>query len=255
MKMTSSTRVVIAMLLVAGLAAAFWMELLSPKKEEAKKLGAEVTKIEGELAQHRSEVSTALEARQRFPVNYQQLVVLGKAVPGDDQTPSLLVQLHRIAARNHVKFVEIELSEEGGSAVAASEESSAPTSTPTSLVPPTEVAAATLPLGASIGPAGLGVMPYKLTFTGSFFKLAKFIEGLDALVKTEDKKAADHLDVNGRLLTINSFSLKGFPVMEAEFSITSYLTPPEQGVTAGATSAGPAPTEATPASTTTGGTP
>jgi Tfp pilus assembly protein PilO len=252
MKMTASTRLVIAMVVIAGLAAAFWMLLLSPKKDEAKKLGTQVTKLEESLSQHRAEVRTAVEAREQFPTNYQQLVVLGKAVPGDDDTPSLLVQLHRIAKRSRVEFLDIKLSEGGGEA--PSEESPSAGSTPTSLVPPTEVAASTMPLGASIGTAGLGVMPYELTFTGRFFKLADFIKGLDSLVKTENKKG-EELDVNGRLLTINGFSLEGFPTLTGKFSITSYLTPPEQGVTAGATPSGPATGEATPASTTTGGTP
>ena len=125
-----------------------------------------------------------------------------------------------------------------------------------SLVSPTEVAASTMPLGAAIGPAGLAVMPYTLTFTGDFFTLANFIKGLDSLVKTENEKLA----VDGRLITVNGFSLKPdpdkeFPALEATFSITTFLTPPEEGVTAGATPTSPAPAEATPASTTTGGTP
>ena len=99
-------------------------------------------------------------------------------------------------------------------------------------------------------------MPYTLTFTGDFFTLANFIKGLDSLVKTENEKLA----VDGRLITVNGFSLKPdsekeFPALEATFSITTFLTPPEEGVTAGATPTSPAPAEATPASTTTGGTP
>jgi Tfp pilus assembly protein PilO len=98
-------------------------------------------------------------------------------------------------------------------------------------------------------------MPYELTFTGDFFHIADFIHGLDSLVKTQNAK----VDVYGRLITIDSFSLAadsegGFPMLEAKFTITTYLTPPsEEGVTAGATPEAPA--TATPASTTTGGTP
>ena len=87
------------------------------------------------------------------------------------------------------------------------------------------------------------------------FKMADFIKGLDSLVKTKNQNVA----VTGRLLTINGFTLEpdkstGFPQLEGEFSVTTFLTPPEQGVTAGATPTSPAP-EATPASTSTGGTP
>jgi Tfp pilus assembly protein PilO len=259
MKLSSSNRLVIAMLLVAALAVAFWMLLLSPKRDEASKLGTQVTQLKEKLAQHRSEVNTAIEARAEFPVNYQQLVVLGKAVPGDDDTASLLVQLNKIAKNTKVTFEEFTL--EAGNGTEEATPPPAPAAegsggTPASLVSPTEVAASTLPLGASIGPAGLDVMPYALTFKGDFFKLADFIKGLDSLVKTENEKLA----VNGRLLTVNGFALEAdperpFPALQGKFSVTTYLTPPEQGLTAGATPSGPAPAEATPASTTTGGTP
>jgi hypothetical protein len=75
-------------------------------------------------------------------------------------------------------------------------------------------------------------------------------------VRTTNLKVA----VNGRLITVNSFSLSpspdgGFDKLSASFSVTTYLTPPEQGVTAGATPAGPATATATPASATIGETP
>src|SRR5262249_39590828 len=46
-----------------------------------------------------------------------------------------------------------------------------------------------LPLGASIGPAGLNVMPYDLTFNGSFFDVADFIGGVDSLLATKKTNA------------------------------------------------------------------
>ena len=257
----STNAVVVAVLAVAVLAIGFWMLLLGPKRDEASKLGADVEKAKASLTQHRAEVAQALEAREQFPVNYQQLVVLGKAVPGDDDTASLLVQLNRISERAGVSFRTLSLDAAKGE-VPASSPASAPEApstegaagSPASLTSPTEVAASTLPLGAAIGPAGLGVMPYTLTFTGDFFHLADFIKGLDSLVKTQNERVT----VDGRLLTINGFSLApqrstGFPALEATFSVTTYLTPPEEGVTAGATPAAPA--TATPAATTTGGTP
>jgi hypothetical protein len=35
--------------------------------------------------------------------------------------------------------------------------------------------------------------------------------------------------------------MSGFPNVEANFSVTTYIVPPEQGIAAGATPAGPAP--------------
>lgn len=250
----SSGRLILAILAVAVLAVAFWILLLSPKREEADKLGAEVTKLQSSLAQHRQEADSAAEARQDFSVNYQQLVVLGGAVPGDDDTASLLVQVNRIAESTGVKFTNLQLA-----ASSAGEEAAPVAPAVGSSVTPasaTEVAASLLPLGAAVGPAGLAVMPYTLTFDGDFFEIADFIKGIDSLVKTTNGQVS----VDGRLITLDGFSLAaspkgGFPSLEAKFAVTTYLTPPTQGVTAGATPEAPAAETATPVATTTGGAP
>ena len=252
-KLSSPKNAIVAgVLAVALVAGAFWVLAISPKREEVSKLESQVEQVKGSLAQHQAEIATAEQARQDFPAEYQRLVVLGKAVPGGDETASLLVQLNHIADHSHVRFSTLTLSSDGGGE--SSESSTPPASSSGEPVSPTEVAAATLPLGASVGPAGLAVMPYELDFTGGFFHVADFIKGLDKLVETESEKVT----VDGRLMTINGFSLQaapqgGFPTLEATFSVTTYLTPPGQGLTAGATPESPAgASEATPAATTTG---
>lgn len=258
LQMTAASKAIFAMLIVAALAVAFWVLALGPKRDEAKKLGGQISGLKSSLATHHAEVTEAEDAREEFPVNYQQLVVLGKAVPGDDDLASLLVQLNAIAARSKVRFSDFTLSASGGGsaplpAPAPQGSGATPASSPVS---PTEAAASLMPLGATVGPAGLAVMPYELAFSGSFFKLADFIKGLDSLVKTTNEQ----VDVSGRLITIDSFSLEaepnfGFPRLEAAVEVTTYLTPPNEGITAGATPAGPGSGTATPASTTLGGTP
>jgi Tfp pilus assembly protein PilO len=252
--MRGNNRLILAMLGVVVLAGAFWMLLLSPKREESSQLSEKVETARATLAQHEAEVQTALTAKQEFARNYGQLVVLGKAVPADSETASLLVQIQEISERSGVRFEEISLDAEGGESAAAP--APAPAAEPgAETASPTEVAASTLPLGASIGPAGLGVMPYTLNFTGNFFQISRFINGLDELVKTTNSK----VNVDGRLITVNSFSLsptgEGDAELKAAFSVTTYITPPEGGVTAGATLAGPETATATPASATTEGTP
>lgn len=251
-------RLLIAVLAVVVLAGAFWMLLLSPKREEASKLGKQVEKLEASLSQHEAEATNALAAKKEFPANYSQLVVLGKAVPADSETASLLVQVQGISERAHVRFEEISLESEGAEAApaAAAPEGEAGAAAG-ELVSPTEVAASTSPLGASVGPAGLLVMPYTLTFSGNFFHIADFIHGLDNLVKTTNSKVS----VDGRLITVNSYTLTPVPdspKLQASFSVTTYLTPPELGLTAGATPSGPTPgtlATGTQASATIGGTP
>jgi Tfp pilus assembly protein PilO len=251
----STNRLIIVMLAVAALAGAFWMLALSPKRKEASELSTQVSQAHEALSQHQSEAAQAEEAERQFPRNYEQLVVLAKAVPGDDDAASLLVQLNRIAEASDVRFQTLSLNGSGESEAGSGLPAPAPEEAGAAPASPTEVAASTLPLGAAIGPAGLAVMPYELTFSGDFFHIADFIQGLDSLVKTENEK----VDVYGRLITIDGFSLaasqSGFPELEATFTVTTYLTPPSQGVTAGATPEAPAPATATPAATTTGGTP
>jgi len=248
MKMSASNRLIAAMLAIVVLAIGFWMLVLSPKREEASKLGTEVTQSRASLSLHQEEVDRAQAARAQFPAAYEQLVVLGKAVPSDDESASLIIELNRLARDSKVRFETLALVAGGGeSAPSASAEESAS---------PTEVAASLLPLGATVGSAGLAVMPYDLTFKGTFFQMADFIQDLDSLVKS---KNAD-VDVTGRLITINSFKLNpdqsvGFPKLEASFSITTYVLPPEETATAGATPAAPETVTGTPAAATVGETP
>lgn len=254
--MSGNNKIIVAMLGVAALAVAFWMLLLSPKRDEVSKLDRQIAKQEESLAVHRAEIQRGLEAEHTFPREYQQLVVLGKAAPAEDETASLLVQVNRIADDAHVRFQTIVLNgESGGESEEGETEAPSGEASPASYPSPTEVAASKLPLGASIGPAGLAVMPYQLTFQGSFFHIADFIHGLDSLVKTTNSQVR----VTGRLITISGFQLsadqsRGFPYLQAEFTVTTYLVPPEQGVTGGATPTSPEPSTTT-VSTTTGGTP
>jgi Tfp pilus assembly protein PilO len=253
LEMNTTNKTVLAALVVAALAVAFWVLEIGPKRDEAGKLDAKAERLRGSLARHRAEIAAAEQSRKRFPVEYQRLVVLGKAVPGDDETPSLLVQLNQIANGAGGTFQNIKLSAAGGEGESTAASPPGGEGKPAS---PTEVAAALLPLGATVGPAGLAVMPYEVTFNGNFFQIADFVGGLDSLVKTNDNA----VKVDGRLVTIDGFSLtsdpeKGFPDLQASFALTTYLTPPGQGAAAGASPEGPGGATATPAATITGGAP
>ena len=117
---------------------------------------------------------------------------------------------------------------------------------------PTEATAALTPLGSGVGPAGLPVMPYDLSFSGGFFQIADFLQELDQLVHSRHGKVS----VNGRLLTVNGFALspsessatpsstpgggaRATKTLTVDLSVTTYLTPADQGLTGGATPSGP----------------
>jgi Tfp pilus assembly protein PilO len=251
--MKTSNRLIVTILAVAALAIAFWVLALSPKREEASELSAEAGQLRVTLSEAQAKAVEAAAAKREFPADYRHLVVLGQAVPTGDETSSLLIEMGSIANKTKVSFSNIQLEGSGETSTAATAptESSpapaapaAPGSVPAAAtVPPTEAAASLLPLGAKIGQAGLGVMPYTLTFSGNFFQIANFIKGIDSLVHTGGQSVA----VDGRLVTINGFSLstetgeEESHRLDASFAVTTYVTPPEQGLTAGATPSSPAP--------------
>ncbi len=272
--MSSANRIIVVMLVVVALAAAFWLLLLGPQRQKADDLSDQVDHAKASLAESQSQAAEAAAARREFPADYQQLVVLGKAVPESDDTSSLIAELNTVSGRSKVRFNGIAIGDSAGSATATS--SAAPTPAPSTPAPstppsgdtasgssaavpaaatvvPTEAAAALLPIGATIGTAGLGVMPYDLSFSGDFFHVADFISGLDSMVHTK----GTHVAVDGRLMTLDGFALNGdpdlgFPHLDATFAVTTYVTPAAQGITAGASPSGPsaAPGAVTPASTT-----
>jgi Tfp pilus assembly protein PilO len=259
MKLTSSTRVIVAIFVVVGLAVVFWMALLSPKRKEADELGTQVENLKATLAVSQGAAAEAEQARREFPQNYRQLVVLGKAVPAGDETASLLVELSSISEQTETDFEGIELSSTAGSEEAPPPEPevAAPTeeggeeeaSVPAATVAPTESSVASMPIGATVGPAAFPILPYKLAFQGSFFDVADFIEELDGFVHTEDPG----LKVDGRLVTIDGFSLTpqdedsgGSSRLKANFAVTTFLVPSDQGLTAGASEAGPTEVAVTP---------
>jgi len=248
--MSTDNRTLLLVIPVIAALVAFWFLVISPKQDEAKKLESEVASLQSAVQEQEAAVVAGMEARTQFPGDYHRLVVMGKAVPVDDDTASFLVQVNEIAGSSGVSFRAIKASQGGSDAVAA-----APPTTP---APATESAVALLPIGATVGSAGLPTLPYELTFRGTYFQVADFMAGVDRLVKTRQKNIA----ADGRLVTIDGFTLTAdetspYPVLKATMSVTTYVTPSNQGLTAGASPAGPSavapPT--TPASTTTAATP
>lgn len=247
--MKSKDRNILIGLAVAGLLVAFWVVMLSPKRAELSELATEVSELEVSVADAEQRAVLAEQAKTTYSENYHRLVVLGKAVPENDDAASLLVQTAALAEQAGIHFKKLDLVEGGGELPApVAAETTAdppaeggvapPAATPTT-APATEASAATLPIGATVGSAGLPVMPYDLSFEGDFFDIADFMARLDAQVQVPGKGP-----VNGRLITVDGFALtgddnKGFPYLDASLHVTTFVTPPDQGLTAGATEVAP----------------
>ena len=101
--------------------------------------------------------------------------------------------------------------------------------------------------GTATAPAGLSTVPLELEFVGDFFKLSDFFHDIKRFVAVTNEDVL----VSGRLLTVEDIKWASdaeiFPKIRAEITATIYLSPKEQGVTAGASPAGPTETAPTPA--------
>ena len=188
-------------------------------------------------------------------------------MPADDDVASLVYQLNHASQDAHIDFRSIKLNSSGASAPVAapaaaqaaavasadgqnSSSGSSTTSTSSSTTPPssstpaagvpaTQSAAAGLPPGSTVGSAGFPTMPFSFVFDGSFFNMEHFFNGLQRFAVMN----GDSLTVRGRLLTVDSFALTasrfGFPKVKASINATAYLVPQSEGLTGGATPAGP----------------
>jgi len=258
--MRSNDRVILIVLPLLALCAAFWFLLIAPKRQEATDLQTEIDSTQTSIDAAEQQIATAEQARQDFPKTYGELVELGRAVPEDDDQATLVYDMSEMGEANHLDFRSFTvvpgattaappppapLATDADAAAQSEEqvqnvEDQAAGVTPTAAA--TEAAAALLPIGATVGPAGLPVTPYQFTYNGSFFDVADFLSDIDGTVTTKTGEPVVH----GRLMTIDGFSLTGdkftgFPSVEANFSVTTYIVPPGQGISGGATPAGPAP--------------
>jgi Tfp pilus assembly protein PilO len=253
--------------------------VISPKRQKASELNDQIDQLHASISQQQQVASFAEQARKDFPRYYGRLVVLGKAVPQQADTGSMLVQLNTVAGENHVDFRSIDLGTDAASAgtgtsatstptASAASNSTAPAGTATTPstgttgstgsttgtastataaaapVPATESSAAALPIGATVGPAGLGILPYTLKFNGGFFDISSFIGGVDNLV--QPTSSGVRVTPDGRLFTVDGFSITGglagpTPKLKADFAVTAYSTPSNEGLTLGASPSGPAP--------------
>lgn len=242
----STERVITIVLGAVAALAAFWFVLLAPKLHQESDLKAQVTSLTASATSAEQTALTGVQEQRSYHANYAKLVRLGKAVPAEADTPSFLTQVSGISNRAGVVLGGLTLSPDTSAATVAP-----PAPTTTTTVPATETSVALLPLGASVGPAGLAVMPYDVTFSGDYFETANLLGGLDSLVHLQKGKGSSDFTeprVSGRLVTINSFSLTAQSVaggsssssaLDGTLSMTTYLAPPDQGLTGGATPTAP----------------
>ena len=261
--MTARDRTVLLIVGALVMIAASWFLLLSPVRKDNAALDAKVAAAQARVTAAKGLAAEGARAKSAYAADYATVSRLGKAVPADDDIPSLVVQLDGAAKSARVDFRSLALAAGTGAPTPAATTAAAVASVattpgaaatgttgatgatgPAGPVAATQAAAATLPPGAVVGTAGFPTMPLDLAFTGSFFKLQDLLARLDRFTRVRDER----IDVRGRLLTVDGFSLaaspKGFPNMQASVRATAYLLPSGEGLTGAADPKAPAGTAA-----------
>jgi Tfp pilus assembly protein PilO len=219
---TKNKTLLIAVVATAAAMAAFWFLALAPKREEAAALNDKIAVKETELATAQATLAGYKKSKDNYGGNYATVVRLGKAVPEDDDIRSLLVQLDAEAGGTNVDFRTVEI---GGAAAGAA------------------------PADPAASPAGFETTGFAFTFKGTYENLQQFMARMERFVNLRNEK----MNVTGRLLRLETIDMQvdalGYPRIIARIAGKSYQVPETQGLTAGATPAGPsgATTAATPA--------
>ncbi len=230
--MTGRDRIVVMVLGVLAVLAGFWILVVSPERNKADKLGAQVSTAHGELSSAEAALASARAAQAQYPTAYASVVSLGKAVPPQDEVPSLIYQLEHASSSKHVDFASISVGTEGSSSSSKTASSSQ------------------VPAAAA---AGFTQLPFTFIFNGTFFDLEHVFTQLNGFAL---RNAAHELAVRGRLLTVQSVKLSQVPQTTNEgqktgateltgsITATAYVLPAGQGLTPPS----PAGSAATPAS-------
>jgi Tfp pilus assembly protein PilO len=190
----------IAVLAIVGLA---WMMVVSPERKKAHEAAAEVEAAQSKLTAAHSQLGNARAAQAKSAVGSATIAQLGKAVPTDKEVPSLIYELTHASKQQNVELSSITA-------------------------------------GSNVAPevTGFTQVPFKFTFTGSYFHLANMFRRLSDLTTRTSSGA---IKANGRLVTIQSIGLTSSTSalnapLTATVTATVYALPPEQGG-AGATPA------------------
>jgi Tfp pilus assembly protein PilO len=268
MTLTDRDRKILMALIPLVVIGAYWFLLLAPKREEAATVRDDLAQAETVRDTAQQKASGLAGAKASYSADYATIIRLGKSIPTSVDMPSLLVQLDRAARGTGIKFTDIKAGERtasalptggtpvggAGSPAAAGAPPAASGAGQTAQNAGNAVAGANAASGAADGTAGaagtgapgLETIPLDFEFRGSFFDLADFFHRMKRFVRV----ANDKIVIRGRLMTINAFTFdttSGFPLIKATVNATVYLAPKAQGVDAGGTPQGPAPSTGTPA--------
>jgi hypothetical protein len=223
--MSGRDRIIAMVVGVLVIVAAGWVLLVSPERQKATKLNAQIASAQGEVSSAESQLSEARAAQAKYSDAYAAVVNLGKAVPPSQEVASLIYQLEGATTSKSVQFNSIV---SGAGAIASP--------------------GASTPAAAA---AGFTQMPFTFIFEGGFGNLEHLF---DQLTSFTNHDASGGLHVAGRLLSVTSVKLTPAPtgtaangLLSGTITASAYVLPAGEGLTAGATATSPTGTATTPA--------
>ena len=267
--MTGRDRIVLMVIAVVVVLAGGWLKLVSPERAKASKLATQVATANSALASAEGKLASARASQSQYPAAYAAMVNLGKAVPPNQEVPSLMYQLSLATADKQVEFTSIATAAVGGgndsstvTAPAAPAKSSTPSSaSATSASTSSGSASATgspSASGASTTAAAFTQMPFTFVFEGSYFDLERLLRQLTSFTT---RSSSGTLDVNGRLLTVQSVKLvptdtshAGAGTLAGTITATAYTAPASAAPVAASSATPPVGSATSAASTTASGT-
>jgi Tfp pilus assembly protein PilO len=235
--MTGRDRMVLIAVVVVAVLAAAWIMVVSPERQQASQLSAQVTAAQTQLTSAEGKVSGARAAQSQYEAAYATVVNLGKAVPPSQEVPALIDQLAQASNEKNVAFASIANSVSASAAVSTSAGAS------------------------SAAAAGFTDLPFSIDFEGSYFDLEHV---LGQLTDFATLTSSGDLQVSGRLLTVQSVKLSpGGSSSESaksgkltgSITATAYVLPASQGLTGATGAPSPAGAGASPAASTGGSSP
>jgi Tfp pilus assembly protein PilO len=249
-------------LLVLAVLGAGWILVVSPERQQASKLNAQVSSAQSALSSAEAQLAHARSDQSQYAAAYASVVSLGKAVPPSQEVPSLIYQLAEASNQKDVEFSSItSTSATGPSASASTTATASTTASKTAATGASGTAAAASTAASSSAAAAFTQMPFTFVFNGNFFDLEHLFHRLDSFASVS---SSGRVAVSGRLLTIQSIKLSpvstdGTPAggisheLSGTITATAYQLPAGQSLTSSASSAAPGaatPTAASPTGST-----
>jgi Tfp pilus assembly protein PilO len=179
--MTTRDRLMLIGIVALAVLLGVWFTTVSPERQRASKITAEVETARQQLVSAESAADSAKSAQAQYSSAYASLVSLGQAVPASAETPGLIYTLDKATHSRDVSFTSITAGTSGADSSTAGASAAAATANST-----------------------FSQQPFTFVFNGSFVDLYKLLDQLEGFTV---QSASGALHVNGRLLTIDSVSL------------------------------------------------